>query len=350
MRSPAGARVRANNDAGEQMLGTAVRRSLGLCLLIAPSLLTAAVAAYEPQEPEAIPNIQVAYSAAPAYLAPDERTPSPTGILKADIDAREGETLGSDWVALRSPARSKEGAPSYRRSGLSPSGLKRWKGSNTRGRPLADLEMQVARFGIQDWVYPIDEKLIAGSPYGKRRHPITGGYRDHHGQDIGCRRGTPIYAAADGLVSHSKGSRTAGRYIEIAHREHKGRMVRTRYLHLSRRLVQKGEWVRMGQLIGRCGSTGQSLSPHLHFEVWTGHVPRRPFRVYRQVLKSEEAEKRSWDEAIERAIAENSLRELIEAPDVPFEVRNLVRDYLRSSKAEKIDRLAADVSPVTASN
>ena len=93
-----------------------------------------------------------------------------------------------------------------------------------------------------------------------------------------------------------------------------------------------------------------STSPHLHFELWVGPIPRRPFRVYGQVLKSEEAEKRSWDEAIARAIEENRLRELIEAPDVPWEVRKLVRNYLRSSRKQPIDRLAPDSANVTALN
>ena len=331
------------------MIAQFAGRSFAALLLAAPGVLTAVLLSFDGPAVERIPSMEVSYSAASAYLSPDPHTPSPTGLVgERDVDPSGG--LGTDWVALRSPAQAGTESVSSKRAGRSPVGLRHWKGSNTRGRPLADLELQIGRFGVDDWVYPIDEVFIAGSPFGKRRHPITRALADHHGQDFGCRRGTPIYAAADGVVAHSKGSRTAGRYIEIDHAEHKGKMVRTRYLHLSRRLVQKGERVRMGQLIGRCGSTGMSTSPHLHFELWVVPIPRRPFRVYGQVLKSEEAEKRSWDEAIARAIEENRLRELIEAPDVPWEVRKLVRNYLRSSRKQPIDRLAPDSANVTALN
>jgi murein DD-endopeptidase MepM/ murein hydrolase activator NlpD len=252
-------------------------------------------------------------------------------------------------VALRSPSRqSLAGSIANRRRGRSPAGTLHWKGKNTRGRALGDLELQVGRFGVSDWVYPIDEELIAGSPFGRRRHPILDVVRGHLGQDIGCRRGTPIYAVADGLVTYSQRSPSAGRYIEVEHSEHEGRAVKTRYLHLNRRLVQKGEKVRMGQPIGRCGSTGVSTSPHLHFEVWLGGVARRPFRVYAQVVRAEDAEKRSWDEAIAQAIEEGRLGELIQAPDVPFEVRQLVLNYLSGGGKQAIGWLSSGSPPRTA--
>jgi murein DD-endopeptidase MepM/ murein hydrolase activator NlpD len=142
------------------------------------------------------------------------------------------------------------------------------------------------------------------------------------------------------LVTYSQGSRTAGRYIELEHAEHRGRGVKTRYLHLNRRLVRKGEQVRMGQVIGHCGNSGISTSPHLHFEVWLGSAARRPFRVYDQVVRAEADEKRRWDEAIAEAIEEDRLAELLEAPGVPYEVRQLVVNYRRSGSNKAIARLA----------
>jgi len=100
----------------------------------------------------------------------------------------------------------------------------------------------------------------------------------------------------------------------------------------------------MGQVIGRCGSSGVSTSPHLHFEVWLGSVARRPFRVYEQVVRAEADEKRRWDEAIAEAIKEDRLAELVEAPGVPYEVRQLVASHRRSGGDKEIARLAPVVS------
>jgi murein DD-endopeptidase MepM/ murein hydrolase activator NlpD len=204
--------------------------------------------------------------------------------------------------------------------------------------------------GVGDWVYPIDEELIAGSPFGRRRHPILEVMRSHLGQDIGCRRGTPVHSVADGVVTYSQGSRSAGRYIEVEHNSFGGRAVKSRYLHLNRRMVRKGEKVRMGQLIGHCGSSGISTSPHLHFEVWHGSVARRPFRVYGQVVRAEADEKRRWDDAIDQAIEDDRLKELLEVPGVPYEVRQVVEKYWSARGKVPIERLAPEAPERSASN
>jgi len=197
--------------------------------------------------------------------------------------------------------------------------------------------------GINDWVYPIDEKHIAGSPFGHRRNPISDKPQHHNGQDVGCRTGTPIYAVADGKVRHSKNSKTAGRYVDIEHPLPSGEVVRTRYLHLSRRLVSRGEKVHLGQKIGQCGSTGSSTSPHLHFEVWLGEKPKVPFTVYPQFIAGEEAEKRAWDEAITLAVEQDSLRELLDGESVPREVLRVVSEY-RRQRGKKQPRLLSSAS------
>lgn len=99
-----------------------------------------------------------------------------------------------------------------------------------------------------------------------------GGSRTHQGLDIAGENGaTPIYAAADGVVTFSgarsdKKGRSYGTYIEIDH----GKGVKTRYAHNSANFVSKGQQVVKGQWIGLVGDTGNAkgLPPHVHFEVW----------------------------------------------------------------------------------
>jgi murein DD-endopeptidase MepM/ murein hydrolase activator NlpD len=140
-------------------------------------------------------------------------------------------------------------------------------GTTIRGKALKDLEIMVEPHGVRRWGYPMDDENVAGSPYGMRVHPIRGGKKLHRGQDIPCSRFEPIYAVAKGEVVISKRSKTAGKYVEIRHESSEEKDVRTTYMHMSIRRVRVGRKVRKGKKIGRCGSTGLSTGPHLHFEV-----------------------------------------------------------------------------------
>ena len=150
-------------------------------------------------------------------------------------------------------------------------------GSVIRGKSLDELEVMVELYGLRRWVYPIDPENVAGSPYGMRTHPIRGIRKMHTGQDIPCSRFEPIYAVAKGEVVVSKRSKTAGRYIEVQHETKDGTDIRTRYMHLSTRRVYEGRSVRKGKKIGRCGNTGLSTGPHLHFEVEVNGKKVAPF-------------------------------------------------------------------------
>lgn len=107
-----------------------------------------------------------------------------------------------------------------------------------------------------------------------RLHPITGKISPHNGTDFAVPRGTPVYTTGDGVVSRVENHPYAGKYIVI---EHSGQY-RTRYLHLDRILVRKGQRVSRGERIALSGNTGRSTGPHLHFEF---HINGRPVNAMR---------------------------------------------------------------------
>src|SRR5690606_21869800 len=105
------------------------------------------------------------------------------------------------------------------------------------------------------------------SPYGMRRHPITGVYKLHDGTDFGVGCGTPIRAAAAGTVVAQYYNGGYGNRVILNNGVKRGVSVITTYNHLSRYAVGTGTKVKRGQVIGYVGSTGYSTGCHLHFMV-----------------------------------------------------------------------------------
>ncbi len=116
------------------------------------------------------------------------------------------------------------------------------------------------------------------SPFGWRIDPVRGGRAWHAGMDFADRVGSPIVAAADGVVSFSGWRMGYGNTVEITHKN--GFM--TRYGHLSRAIAQEDRRVQAGDLIGLLGNTGRSTGPHLHFEVRRNDVALNPFPFIRE--------------------------------------------------------------------
>ncbi len=140
-------------------------------------------------------------------------------------------------------------------------------------------------------IWPINKKDLRGAigAYGRRLHPIYKRYIQHKGIDFGGRKGDPIYATGNGVVVHSeKGLRRKGygQQLVIDH----GFGYKTRYAHLSERLVKIGQEVKRGELIGYMGSTGGSTGPHLHYEViyMGNHVD--PINYFRRDMSEAEFE------------------------------------------------------------
>jgi murein DD-endopeptidase MepM/ murein hydrolase activator NlpD len=116
------------------------------------------------------------------------------------------------------------------------------------------------------------------SPFGWRIDPVRGGRAWHAGMDFADRVGSPVVAAADGVISFSGWRMGYGNTVEITHKN--GFM--TRYGHLSRTIAREDSRVQAGDLIALLGNTGKSTGPHLHFEVRRNDVALNPFPFIRE--------------------------------------------------------------------
>jgi murein DD-endopeptidase MepM/ murein hydrolase activator NlpD len=131
--------------------------------------------------------------------------------------------------------------------------------------------INVARAEINQFSYtlvavPVRKPVIGdvdmSSPFGMRMDPFLGRPAVHTGIDLRGETGEPVHATATGKVSIAGREGGYGNMVEINH----GNGVATRYGHLSQIDVKVGQFVRIGETIGKIGSTGRSTGPHLHYE------------------------------------------------------------------------------------
>jgi len=152
---------------------------------------------------------------------------------------------------------------------------------------LADdrVEMWASRPAIQ----PINNKELdrLHMTYGTRFHPIFHVFKEHKGLDFTASKGTPVYATGDGRIGTAHYSDSYGNVIYLIH----GHDYETRYAHLSQFNVQEGQRVKRGQVIGYVGSTGTSVSAHLHYEVLYKGQHVNPINFFQRDLSNKEYEK-----------------------------------------------------------
>jgi murein DD-endopeptidase MepM/ murein hydrolase activator NlpD len=135
--------------------------------------------------------------------------------------------------------------------------------------------MHLLQQNLKKTTFPSGAPVSAGynsSSYGWRPDPFTGQKAFHKGLDFMADSGTPIHAAADGIVTQAERAPDYGNIVRLDH----GFGLDTRYAHLSGFLVKVGDRVSKGQPIGTVGSTGRSTGPHLHYEVRLNGVPLDP--------------------------------------------------------------------------
>ena len=137
----------------------------------------------------------------------------------------------------------------------------------------------------EKFIFPLTTPASISSLFGWRIHPIFGVRRFHSGTDIAAPLGTPVIATQSGRVSLSEYLGGYGLTVMLRHNDD---TLESRYAHLSRLLVQPGEWVEQGEVVGLVGSTGNSTGPHLHFELRqltsNGWVVLNPDGLLKQTL------------------------------------------------------------------
>lgn len=129
--------------------------------------------------------------------------------------------------------------------------------------PVVDTPSPEVPESNADWITPVPWYILT-SPFGMRLHPILGYYRMHNGVDLACDEGLPIYASRGGqVVVAGYQPDGAGNYVQINH----GDGFKSIYMHMTNYIVEVGDYVAPGQIIGYVGNTGLSKGAHLHFGI-----------------------------------------------------------------------------------
>ena len=134
-----------------------------------------------------------------------------------------------------------------------------------------ELRAQQVRQALLPQSKPVSDGFI-GSGFGWRSDPFSGDMSRHSGIDFAAPSGTPIHAAAGGVVVVAEYHPIWGNFVEVDH----GNKMLTRYAHASRLNVAVGDIVKRGQKLAEVGSTGRSTGSHLHFEVHEQGVAQNP--------------------------------------------------------------------------
>ena len=127
------------------------------------------------------------------------------------------------------------------------------------------------QLNIRPSLWPVYGRIL--STYGSRSDPFSGEGAFHTGVDLSAPEGTPVHAAADGIVIHAEWYGRYGKMVVVDH----GNGMQTLYAHLSRFYAVPGQETRQGQVIGYSGATGRVTAPHLHYEVRVGGTPINPY-------------------------------------------------------------------------
>ncbi len=129
---------------------------------------------------------------------------------------------------------------------------------------------------------PVDFTRISSNFNPRRLHPIYKTRRPHRGTDYVAPRGTPVFATGEGRVVKAGYSKANGNYVFIQH----GEQYETKYLHLHKRKVKKGQRVSQSQVIGTVGATGAATGVHLHYEFLLNGIHRNPRTIHKKLPKA----------------------------------------------------------------
>ena len=195
-----------------------------------------------------------------------ERVSKLAGIRPEEFNFREIPGLGGSEPSVSRPLTIVELQTQAHNVG---------KGLDERTDFMNVVESELVASAARSALLPRDAPVVdgfVGSGYGMRTDPFTGEYTMHTGIDFAAPIGTPIFAAAGGVVASAELHPEFGNAVTIDH----GNGLSTLYAHASRFGVKVGDIVRKGQAIAYVGTTGRSTGPHLHFEVHVNGAPQNP--------------------------------------------------------------------------
>lgn len=197
-----------------------------------------------------------------------ERVSKLAGIRPEEFDFRQIPGLGGAEPSASRPLTLAE---------LQVEATRVAKGVDQRTDFMNVVESELVASAARSALLPRDTPVVegfVGSGYGMRTDPFTGEYAMHAGIDFAAPVGTPIFAAAGGVVASAEVHPQFGNAVTIDH----GNGLSTLYAHASRMLVKAGDIIHKGQQIALVGTTGRSTGPHLHFEVHVNGAPQNPAR------------------------------------------------------------------------
>ena len=121
---------------------------------------------------------------------------------------------------------------------------------------------------------PLQYSRISSRYTPRRFHPVQKRWKAHKGTDYAAPTGTPIWSTADGVVTKSGYTSGNGNYVKVKHTN----TYSTQYLHMSKRAVKVGEYVKQGEVIGYVGSTGLATGPHVCYRFWVNGEQVDPYK------------------------------------------------------------------------
>lgn len=283
--------------AGEGLdLATAIRDNAPLPVLLTETPAPSSVPAAEPLQPDEAWLIEGTVE--DVFYGPPEGDPSrriavvqALKVLAHRLDLTRDVALG-DRVRLmvRGGATARSDARlDYVEFDGAFARVKLFGGARADGGYVDETGVPLDRFLLRT---PLVVSRIT-SGFGQRLHPILGYTRLHRGVDFAAASGTPVLAAADGVVEAMGWDGGYGRRVVLRH----AGSIETLYAHLSRiaPAVSAHATVRQGEVIGWTGATGQATGPHLHFEVRSGGVAVDPSVARPPAPALDEAELRAFE-------------------------------------------------------
>ena len=204
--------------------------------------------------------------------AVSERLAGMAGIKPEELKHIEAAPSGAAGGAL--PALREEKAPVSTFDELNQLTERMESMSDRNADVLTLIESHLFEKRLEALMIPSSQpvNVAVGSGFGFRADPFTGRTALHTGLDFPADVGTPIQAAAGGVVLSAGPHPQYGQLVELDH----GNGLVTRYAHTSRMMVKQGDLIKRGQVIAAVGTTGRSTGPHLHFEVLVEGVQQDP--------------------------------------------------------------------------